>query len=153
MPTKQTSRAIRSFSGDYHFLSNSYHVDILLDGEWYPTVEHAYQAAKTNDPGERDKIRKEKTSSGAKNCGRGVQLRDGWMDNLRVQIMTELVRQKFTSHRELGALLLETGDAELIEGNAYGDVFWGRIFQNGSWVGKNMLGIILMQIREELENE
>jgi len=66
---------------------------------------------------------------------------------MRIGIMTELVRQKFTRHVDLKQKLLETGNAKLIEGNHLGDKFFGVC--NG--IGENWLGKILMQIREEIK--
>jgi predicted NAD-dependent protein-ADP-ribosyltransferase YbiA (DUF1768 family) len=81
----------------------------------------------------------------AKRYGKIVVMRPDWND-VRLAIMEDLVRQKFlTSSME--RLLLSTGDAELIEGNYWGDTFWGVC----RGVGENHLGKILMKIREELK--
>lgn len=132
---------IDQFRGDHFFLSNFYLCPIKLDGVMYPSVEHAYQAAKTLDPVFRDMIREAIKPSYAKRIGRSVPLREGWND-IRLDVMRELAWQKF----EIPALreaLLATGSAELIEGNDWGDTFWG--VQRG--VGENHLGLILMNIR------
>lgn len=65
--------------------------------------------------------------------------------------MLKLVRNKF-SQPYLTKLLLETGDEHLVEGNDYQDRFWGCVkSRDGDWIGKNHLGRILMQVRDELK--
>ena len=83
--------------------------------------------------------------SEAKRLGRRVSLRRDWED-VKVSIMEEVVRAKFTQNAELADKLLATGDAHLEEGNTWGDRVWGTV--NG--IGANQLGIILMKIRDEI---
>ena len=135
---------IKSFFGEYRFLSNFWPVDVTFDGEVYPTVEHAYQAAKTMSKAARRKICLLATPGEAKRYGKKVKLRSDWED-VKIPIMRSLVRQKF-SRPDLAQLLLETGDSDIIEGNTWGDTFWGTVYG----VGMNHLGKILMQIRDEL---
>ena len=138
---------ITSFDGPHRFLSNFHPCGVTLGGERYPSVEHAYQAAKTlNDIG-RETIRCCKSAGAAKRLGRCVSLRPGW-DKIKLAVMMDLLRQKF-SDPELKRLLLATGDAELIEGNTWGDTYWGVC--DGK--GENWLGRLLMQAREELQND
>lgn len=136
----QRSR-IDSFSGEYAWLSNFYECEVRLDGELYFSVEHAYVAAKTRDLKTRAHIRTLRTAGAAKSFGRSIQLRDNW-DKHRIPVMFDLLRQKFQDP-ELKQKLLDTGDAELVEGNHWGDTFWGVC--NG--VGRNHLGSLLMSIR------
>ncbi len=135
---------INRFEGDYCFLSNFWPVEVQLDGEVYPTVEHAYQAAKTLDKIGRDMIRHAVRPRYAKRLGRVVPLRDGWED-IKLEVMRTLVWQKF-ENPELREKLLATGGQPLIEGNTWGDTFWGVC--NG--VGENHLGLILMNIRDRV---
>lgn len=65
---------------------------------------------------------------------------------MRDGVMLQLLRQKFLGDEELRRKLLRTGDAMLVEGNYWGDTYWGVCFGSG----KNMLGKLLMQVREEL---
>jgi ribA/ribD-fused uncharacterized protein len=148
---QEAVKSITSFAGEYSFLSNFYPVPIDLDGDDYPSVEHAFQAAKTDDEVERLEIREDSSPVTAKHRGKRVALRPGW-DHLRFGIMETLVRHKFARHAELRAKLLATGDAELIEGNTWRDMTWGAVWNKdkGRWVGKNHLGQILMKIRAEL---
>lgn len=138
-------RTINAFSGKHHFLSNFSSAEVWLDGASYPSVEHAYQAAKTLDESARRRIRDAQTPNLAKRLGRRCTLRPEW-EQIKVSIMHDLVRQKFRQHDRLTRQLLDTDDAELIEGNWWGDRFWGMC--NGR--GENNLGKILMQVRAEL---
>lgn len=136
---------IESFSGDYRFLSNFYNATayVVLDGDEYPTVEHAYQASKTTNPDDRRFFRFG-TARDAKRMGRSVILRSDW-EEVKLNIMLNLLRQKFTD-TDLTKRLLDTKDAELVEGNYWNDTYWGVC--NG--VGDNHLGKLLMQVRDEL---
>lgn len=140
------SKTIDRFSGRYHFLSNFSSAEVWLDGESYPSTEHAYQAAKTDDRFARLAIRSASTPNEAKRLGRTVDLREGF-DDERVEVMYELVRQKFRQHPHLTEKLLATGDSELIEGNWWGDTFWGVCKGRGD----NNLGKVLMRVRDELQ--
>ena len=132
---------IAQFSGDYEWLSNFADAVVHLDGEDYRTVEHAYQAAKTFNRTARMKIRGAGTPNSAKKMGRGVQIREDW-EQVKIGTMEALLRQKF-AQPDFKAKLLATGDAELVEGNWWGDVFWGVC----RGVGQNQLGKLLMQTR------
>lgn len=139
---------ITSFTGRYRFLSNFYPAAVVLDGVLYQSVEHAYQAAKTLDHKERKKFQVPLLPpADAKKMGRGVTLRPDW-ESVKLNIMLVLLRDKFygTNPGHLTEQLLDTGDAELIEGNWWGDIFWGVC--NG--IGENHLGKLLMQVREEI---
>jgi len=139
------SAAVRSFSGRYRFLSNFYPAKVIYDGVVYKTVEAAYQAAKTLDKSQRFEIWSAKTPGEAKRLGKKLMLRPEW-DAIKLDVMLELVRQKFTEHLSMKAGLLSTHPATLIENNRWGDSFWGVC--NG--VGLNHLGKILMRVRTEL---
>jgi ribA/ribD-fused uncharacterized protein len=139
---------IREFSGDHRFLSNFQPINVEYEGAMYPSVEHAYQAAKTLDPEERDIIRSSGSASMAKKLGRHVKVREDW-EHIKIAVMTELVYKKFLASEELTSKLLDTRDAALVEGNWWGDRFWGVC--NG--VGYNHLGRILMAVRKSLREE
>jgi ribA/ribD-fused uncharacterized protein len=140
---------IAVFKGGYRFLSNFYYAPVVFDGEEYRTIEHAYQAAKTLDKSEREMIRNSRTPGRAKTLGKEMAtLRKDWQD-IKISIMTDLVNQKFTKHSDLKEKLLATGDAEIQEGNWWGDTFWGVDIDTG--VGENNLGKILMKVREHLK--
>lgn len=143
--------AITHFRDKYAFLSNFYAAPVSLDGVDYPTIEHAFQAAKVFDEESRQKIREASTPKGAKVMGRRVKRRADWFD-VSLQIMEALVREKFTRHPDLREQLIATGDAELIEGNNWNDKFYGCVWDKKQerWVGENHLGKILMKVRSEI---
>jgi ribA/ribD-fused uncharacterized protein len=118
-----------------------------MEGLWWPTVEHYFQAAKFSDDKYRDKIRRANRPKDAKSLGltRLLPIRSDW-DAVRVDVMTLAVRKKFQTHAKLAELLLSTGEEEIVE-NAPNDYFWGG-GQDGS--GLNHLGRILMRVRGEL---
>ena len=135
---------IDKFSGSHEFLSNFHPSPITIDGLEFPTVEHAFQAAKTHIRTEKQTIAAASTPGKAKRLGRKVQLRPGW-EGIKIQIMENLVRQKFEKHPELLQQLKDTGDAQLVEGNTWNDRFWGVC----RGTGRNELGKILMRVRDE----
>lgn len=139
-----SSHVINSFTGGFRFLSNFYPSVIRWDDKEYKTVEHAFQAAKTHDDAQQEFIRKASTPFQAKQRGRKVDLRDDW-ESIKDGVMLELLRRKF-SDKAMRAELLNTKGAELIEGNTWGDTYWGVC--NGR--GKNVLGKLLMAVREEI---
>ncbi|MHA1751693.1 MAG: NADAR family protein [Candidatus Helarchaeota archaeon] len=136
---------IKRFSGKYSFLSNFYPCKIIYENICYPSVEHAYQASKTLDINLRKEIASQKTPALAKKLGRAIKLRSDW-DRVKLSIMETLVRLKFTTNEELKKKIIELENCILIEGNTWGDTFWG--VYNGN--GKNHLGKILMKVRDDL---
>jgi ribA/ribD-fused uncharacterized protein len=145
MATTYGDLMINDFRGKYRFLSNFYPSPISdKNGNVYPTVEHAFQACKTRDPAEQERIRQAASPGEAKKIGRSITLREGW-EEIKLGVMLHCLHAKFRNP-ELAAQLLATGDQELIEGNTWGDRYWGVC--NGT--GENHLGRLLMQVREEL---
>jgi ribA/ribD-fused uncharacterized protein len=139
--------SISSFSGGYRFLSNFYPAQIWYDGRLYSTVEHAYQAAKTVEQAQRTFIQASETPGVAKRRGRTVSIRGDW-EQIKIPIMRELLFQKFRTP-ELMISLVRTYPRQLIEGNSWGDTFWGCVpsSQEG-WQGQNQLGKLLMEVRD-----
>lgn len=109
---------IKGFSGHFRFLSNFYESPVCLDGVIYPTVEHAYQAAKTLDMEARKNIEQEPSPGKVKRLGKKVTIREDW-EEVKVSIMTNLVVQKF-QHDELKQQLLDTKDLYIEETNHWG---------------------------------
>ena|ERR1035437_1440708 len=134
---------IDSFTGNYRWLSNFWPCDVVYEGITYPTTEHAYHAAKTLDEGQRHEMAAQETPGDAKRFGRKITLRPDW-EQVKVGVMRDLIAQKFSSTSGLGRMLHATGDAELIEGNTWGDTIWGIC----DGVGENLLGKLLMERRE-----
>lgn len=142
---------IDSFRGPHHFLSNFYYSEVTLDDEPTPyvylTVEHGYQAAKIKDPASRGVVYTAPSPGAAKRAGRAAELRVDW-EEVKIPIMFALLRQKFTDP-SLRAMLLATGTEQLIEGNTWGDTFWGVC----DGMGDNHLGRLLMQVRDEIKEQ
>lgn len=141
--------AITSFRDEYTFLSNFYPCNIEFEGFQFNSVECAYVAAKTLDIKERFRISAMLNAGKAKKYGRTLDLRPDW-DEIKLQVMEDLVTQKFQIP-ELKEKLLATEDANLIEGNWWGDKFWGVDSETG--IGKNHLGEILMKVRSIINNQ
>ena len=144
-------KTIASFSGEHRFLSNFWPVEIEMPPRWrlpedsglkYLSTEHAFHAVKTLDADDRRWVRLAGNASEAKKRGHRVVLRPDW-DAVKLDVMWDLTVEKF-SQPALRARLLATGDAELIEGNHWGDTFWGVCRGEGS----NYLGRILMDVRD-----
>lgn len=135
---------IKGFFDNYRFLSNFESCDVLFDGIIYPSSENAYQAAKSLDIEVRKKF-VDISSTESKKLGKIVEIRPDW-NNIKLDIMYSIVFDKFTRNSKLGDQLIETGDKYLEETNYWKDTFWGVC--NG--VGKNWLGRILMDVREQI---
>lgn len=133
------------FWGDYHFLSNFHWSDVKMQGEVYPTVEHAYQASKSSDQEYRRRVRDAWQPGIAKKMGRVLQEQGGvdpeWWDR-RLWVMYTLVDRKFQIP-DLRVKLMATGGVALVEGNWWGDDYWGVCRGKGH----NWLGRILMAVR------
>lgn len=144
---------ILEFEGKYDFLSNFYPSPIFYDGITYPTNEHFFQAMKTLDQEERKKIAAADTPGKAKRMGRSVELRPDW-EKIKVEVMRLGLILKF-QNPDLKEKLLATGDEELIEGNWWCDQFWGscNCSKHIRTPGRNVLGMLLMELRKEIQYE
>jgi ribA/ribD-fused uncharacterized protein len=147
------STVINKFDNEYAFLSNFFCSMFSWKGEDWRTVEHAFQGAKTSDPVDKTRIRIADSPGYAKKLGRKVDLRSDWED-VKIEIMAELVCAKFDQHPELMKRLRATGDAELVKGNYWHDNFWGDCTckKCKSIEGENVLGQILMIVRKGKDN-
>ena len=160
---------ITSFRGPYRFLSNfgqtpfEFPLAYGLQDSW-PDAEHPYQAAKAVGLQDQQWVANAPTAGEAKRRGGQIQCRSGW-DQVKRQTMMQIVLAKFSKPltRER---LLATGNAVLVEGNTWGDTFWGAVSpddlmkhpqpvpQLPVWygdqilVGWNWLGRILMTTRD-----
>ena len=141
-------------------LSNFYPSPIAAPrGQVAPTVEHYYQAAKTTDAASQDEILAAPTPGAAKKLGRKVTLRDDW-EEIKVPVMRRALAKKFPDHGDpLGRWLVNTYPFALVEGNTWGDTFWGKCkipdyeLEGNWWQGQNWLGTLLMVRRGELLGE
>jgi len=121
-----------------------------LDGAWWPTCEHFYQAHKYVGTRHADLIRLAETPRRAADLGRDPSkpLRRDW-EHVKVDVMGRAVRAKFDTHADIRMILLATGDQEIIEDSPT-DHYWGR---GSTGTGKNMLGRILMETRTRLRTD
>lgn len=148
-------KVISRFRGEYKFLSNFAEIPFEYEGRTYTTVEHAYQERKTLDPKRRELIRNAKTAFESAQLGRAKEtiVQDGWLEGKKGEVMRELVFAKFWQNPDIARKLLDTKDAILIEGNYWHDNYFGVCTCRGCHEGeqpKNMLGLILMDVRESL---
>lgn len=137
-------------SDEYGEFSNFSRHRLHLDGKSWPTSEHYFQAQKFLEAGLREEIRRAATPMLAAQMGRDRRkpLRRDW-ESVKDEVMLVAVRAKFSQHAELTALLLSTGAAQLVE-HTQNDSYWG---DGGDGRGRNRLGQILMQVREELRQK
>jgi ribA/ribD-fused uncharacterized protein len=135
---------------DYGEFSNFAPFPFTLKGKQWPTTEHYFQAQKFAGTEHEEEIRKLASPMVAARKGRSreLPLRRDW-ESAKDNIMREALQAKFTQHPELQKLLLETGDAVLVE-HTQNDRYWG---DGGDGLGKNRLGLLLMELREKLREE
>ena len=144
---------INCFDGKFAFLSNFYHSPIEFEGISYPTNEHFFQAMKTLDVNERQKVANCVSPGQAKRMGRRVALRPDW-EEVKEDVMLQGLQIKFTD-KTLRSWLLETGDEELVEGTTWHDNEWGNCScpKCANIEGKNKLGKLLMKVRGMIREE
>lgn len=119
----------------------------ILDQLYWPTSEHYFQAQKFSDTEHLEKIRLLPTAKEAAKMGRdrNLPLRKDW-GNVKDDTMRKAVLCKFSTHADIRQILLSTGEEQIVE-NSPTDYYWGC---GSDGTGKNMLGIILMEVREQL---
>lgn len=143
---------ILEFSGENEWLSNHYVGEdpIYYDNIAFPTVEHAYVYAKTIIPEEQEILlaaSKVLSAKQMKILGKDITLREDW-EEIKVPLMLGFTRQKYLN-LTLRQKLLNTEDCLIVEGNWWHDYFWGMC--NGK--GKNVLGQLIMQVRQEISSD
>lgn len=146
----------------FGFLSNYHDAPVTIAGETWRSTEFYYQAQKSHDPVYRDAIRNATSADHAKGIGsdptrsrkarkrswfhgRLEAMRADWHE-VKGTVMETAVRAKFSQNPQLQAMLLATGDAEIIEDSTH-DPIWG-IGRDGQ--GENRMGHLLMKVRQEL---
>jgi ribA/ribD-fused uncharacterized protein len=134
----------------YGAFSNFSPHPVELKGRVWPTSEHYFQAQKFAGTEHEEDVRAAKSPMIAARIGRSRHrpLRPDW-EAVKDAVMREVLRAKVTQHPSLRALLLSTGDAELVE-HTTNDRYWG---DGGDGFGKNRLGQLLMDLRRELRAE
>lgn len=142
---------INWFGDDYYFLSNFFvgPWPLMYDRDEYQTAEHLFQALKALTERDERKVREAGSPGEAKRLGRRIGLRPDW-EAVKYDIMAMVVRVKFSRERPESRMLLDTGDALLIEGNVWNDTTWGVDLKDPEWPGRNWLGTLLMARRAEL---
>jgi ribA/ribD-fused uncharacterized protein len=149
--TTDNSGAITRFCDQWAFLSNFHPAPLEWEGLHYPTSEHAFNAGKTVEPDLRRWIAAAVTPREAKRRGHQVRLRDRWDEEVRYQVMREVLRAKFTAWPGRVTCLLETSPAQLVEGTTWHDTHWGIcVCSRHAGQGENHLGRMLMELRTEL---
>lgn len=133
---------IKGFFGEYRFLSNYHKCKISFRGMEFGSTEAAYQAAKCVKLEDVQKFLDIEPNA-SKKLGRLIQVRPDW-NEVKYEVMSMILFEKFGRHRELRKLLLETENKFIEETNYWGDVYWGVC----DGIGENNLGKILMRIRE-----
>lgn len=138
-----------STSGEHGYLSNFARFPIALEGKRWPTSEHYFQAQKFLKQEYREQIRSAPTPARAAELGRSrkLPLRRDW-ESVKVDVMRVALLAKFTQHADLRDRLLATGEARLVE-HTENDAYWG---DGGDGSGKNMLGRLLVEVREQLRS-
>ena len=137
--------AINNFTGKYEFLSNFYNHPLVLDGVEYSNAEAAFQAQSAADKGSKRKFAR-LSGIKAKAYGRRIVQRDDWDEQTQINAMREVLIAKFKDE-ELAKKLCNTGNEELINMNQFRDEYWGVTMRGG----RNKLGVMLMEIRAELQ--
>lgn len=140
---------IHEFKGDYRWLSNFEAVTIYLDGQKYPSVEHAYMSAKSNEYEWKVFCTDINNTAGeVKKKSREVKLIDGW-DTIKFRVMEHCLVQKY-EQEPFRSKLIKTGNQNIVEGNYFGDIVWGVDLKYTPNIGENHLGRMIMKIREDL---
>jgi ribA/ribD-fused uncharacterized protein len=135
-------------SDNFGCFSNVAPYPVRMDGKLWPTSEHYFQAQKFEDAEHQESIRQAKSPMIAARMGRDLKkpFRRDW-ESVKVVIMRKVVRAKFSQHDDIHQVLLSTGNAKIVE-HTENDSYWG---DGGDGSGKNMLGRIVMEVREELK--
>lgn len=152
---------VYAFFGPEHFMGNWYPAPFVMDGNHYATAEHGFMAGKAllfGDDVNLARILKTTSPRYAKICGRKVAgFTDAVWDQNKYDIMLRVSRAKYEQNPELAAALVATHPKQIAEGSPY-DKVWGTgrnisVLDPAKWVGQNLLGRVLMQVRDELINK
>jgi ribA/ribD-fused uncharacterized protein len=147
-------RFYRASEKPYGAFSNLYRREIEFEGELFQTSEHAYQAGKARKPDVKKWLMQAPSPSLLAMAAHGLYYWDvapGWSRS-KFDRMRRVLRAKFTQHLDLQIMLLSTGDARLVE-SATVDNEVNRLWGEVDGVGKNMLGVLLMELRTQLREE
>jgi len=146
MTSDNSSILFYRVSEAYGFMSNFARYPIALDGQVWPTSEHYFQAQKFAVEPTKEQVRAAPSPGEAARLGRTLPgIRSDW-ETIRDDVMLKALRAKFAQHADLGRLLVGTGGQRLIE-HTPNDNYWA---DGGDGSGRNRLGELLMQVRDEL---
>lgn len=138
---------ITEFQNEYRWLSNFAPVKIKLDGLEFPSVEHAYMSAKSDEEEWKKFCSNSNNTAGdVKRKSRTIKLKDNW-NEIKLEVMANCIEQKFNTE-PYRTKLLETNDEFLQEGNRWNDKFWGVCLKTNK--GENHLGKLIMSVRSAL---
>jgi ribA/ribD-fused uncharacterized protein len=142
---------INMFKGQYFFLSNFYPCQVWYDGYLYTTSEQLFQSQKAVTASDLQSIQQCPSPSDAKRQGKQILVREDW-DDIRTNVMYNVLLCKFTQNPSLLKELLNTGEQVLVEGNTWHDNYWGECYCNKCLDigGNNNLGKELMRARSAL---
>ena len=140
---------ISQFKDTYRWLSNFYDCIVELDDKLYPSVEHAYQSAKSDSEDWKLECQTNISAGTIKRLGKEVEIVDDW-ETKKIYIMAKLINQKF-NREPFKSFLLATNDEVIQEGNYWGDKFWGVDLKTGE--GLNILGKMIMNKRNLLRSK
>jgi ribA/ribD-fused uncharacterized protein len=147
-------RFYRANEKPYGAFSNLYRRPVTFEGVVFPTSEHAYQAGKARKPAVRDWILSAPTPALAAMAAHGLYVWDVAPDWAQTKFdrMRQVLRAKFDQHEDLRQLLMSTGNARLVEVGTVNNAvnrLWGEVDGKGD----NMLGVMLMELRESYAKE
>ena len=148
MPTYKDKILFNSKSTEYSWLSNFYPSPIKSTkiNAVFPTVEHAYQAAKFTDPMHWEAIARLSTGAEAKAYVKKHEWQREWTDSFKLRVMEKALRLKFRGELRKQLMSNMLSGIELVHYCPWGDTFWGV---DKNLVGENHQGKLIMQIREE----
>ena len=137
---------ITAFNGEFRWLSNFARVPIEIGGIVFRSVEHAYMSEKSDDEAWKTFCQRVDRPGDVKKASRKIKLSPDW-EQRKVEVMRKCLEQKF-NQEPFRSLLLATGNTKIMEGNHWGDTFWG--VDRRTLTGNNMLGKLIMEIRTRL---
>lgn len=136
--------------GELGYLANYSNHGFTKNGVFYKTVEHYYQSEKFDDPEIKNKIINAPTPKEASNIGRDrSNIRKDNFKDIKNQVMFEGILEKFRQNRDIAFKLIETRNREIAEATI-DEYYWG-IGKDKS--GKNVIGDILVRVRERIKRE
>ena len=139
---------IYEFRGNFNWLSNFYPCKVIYKDNEFNSVEQAYMFAKNDTSGDWLNFCLNNSPAMCKAQSKLIKIRDDW-DSVKLKIMEDLLFQKF-NQEPFKTKLIETGNRNIVEGNFWGDIFWGVNLKVNPNYGENHLGRIIMKIREKI---